>query len=122
LFDISGTLDLMAPVTYALCSIVCADAAPAFSISAVRRRSLDIKDLPDGPEQFIKVVLSRVDGGSLRNVPESVVLLDEPWEFSSGLSPQWEIRILCLVQRLMGGDLYRDSEEGSLCLLFPCID
>jgi PAS domain-containing protein len=123
LYDISGNIDLMQHVTLQLCSIVCPENTPAFSVSVIKRKNLKNREsLSTRVEQYVKLNICKADGSSLKNIPEEFCDLTTPVDFSGGISPASEISLLCLILRLAGGALLRDEDIYSLYMLFPCID
>ncbi len=123
LYDVSGELRLISEVTSGLCEIACSGSAPAFGVSVVKRGSLEpADDLSGEPEQFLKVEIKRVDGGQLNHLPDVLCDPEETWHPSSGMTPEAEISLLCLVMRLSGGTIRRDDQRGKVSLIFPCAD
>lgn len=123
LYDISGNIDLMQQVTLQLCSIVCAETAPAFSVSIIKRKNLKSREnLSSGVEQYVKLNIRKTDGSPLKNIPEGFCDLTTPVDCSGGITPALEISLLYLILRLVDAALIRDEDTCSLYMLFPCID
>ena len=123
LYDISGNLDLLHKVTMQLCGIICPNVSPAFRVSVIRRKNIkDPESLSGNVERFVQINVLRLDGNPLKNVPEELCDMTAPVNYSGGISPLSEMFLLCLIMRLMGGDLRRDKDTRLLYMLFPCMD
>ncbi len=123
LYDISGNIDLIQRITLQLCSIVCPEAAPDFRVSVIRRKNLAYTgDLYKEAEQYVKLEIRKTDGSPLMAVPARLRDQAAPIDYSGGIPQTSEISLLCLILQLTGGTLRKDEENGSLYILFPCMD
>jgi len=123
LYDLSANIDLIQQVTLQLCSIVCSETAPAFRVSIIKKKNLEYTgDLYRKVEQYVKVEIRKTDGRPLKNVPAKLCDLAVSADYSGGIPPASEISLLCLILRLSGGTLRIDEKNGSLYMLFPCMD
>ena len=123
LFDISGDIDLIQRITLQLCSIVCPEAAPDLRVSVIRRKNLEYTgDLYREAEQYVKLEIQKTDGGPLKIVPAGLYETAVPIDFSGGIPQASEISLLSLILQLAGCALRKDDKNGSLYILFPCMD
>ena len=123
LYDISGDIDLIQRITLQLCSIVCPEAAPDFRVSVIRRKNLEYTgDLHREAEQYVKLEIQKTDGSPLKTVPAKLCDLTVPVDYSGGIPQASEISLLYLILQLAGCALRRDDKNGSLYILFPCMD
>ncbi|NOQ23507.1 MAG: PAS domain-containing protein [Candidatus Aegiribacteria sp.] len=123
LYDISGSIELMQRVTLQLCSIVCPEAAPTFRVSVIRRKNLEyVGDLYREAEDYVKLEIRKTDGSPLKALPAKLFDPTAQADYSGGIPQTSEISLLCLILQLTGSTLRKDEENGSLYILFPCMD